>query len=229
MSSRSKRHWSRPLLFKRFSLAIVPRVSESAPQQDSSVDRLLKEYSRTFQTLDDLTLARWCAQTLGQICGSVWRASHPLIGAYRLAAEVAHGRRLWSQKLVNIPHGYQAASCCRAPFLPLFTREVVDHGLVCQHCHETLVPLDEMPGGLLETVKKWAAAYQPLHEVAHWDEQRQAASDYDAKFENAAQQVEDLLVEVATLLAPRMLDHYPAVIWEDQDECLEVRPEDIEY
>jgi hypothetical protein len=26
---------------------------------------------------------------------------------------------------------------------------------------------------------------------------------------------------------PKLLDFYPAVIWEDQDECLEVRPEDI--
>lgn len=218
-----------PLLSKWFPLAIVALVAEPSPQQDASVDRLLKEYSRTFQALDDLTLARWCAQTLGQICGSVWRASHPLMGAYRLAAQVAHERRLWMQKLVNIPHGYHAAPCCRAPFLPLFTRDVADHGLVCQHCHETLVPVDELPGDLRDEIKKWAARYQPIHEVAHWDEQRQAAADYDSKFEDAAQQVEDLLVEVATQLAPRMLDHYPAVVWEDQDECLEVRPEDLEY
>jgi len=24
-----------------------------------------------------------------------------------------------------------------------------------------------------------------------------------------------------------LLNHYPAAIWEDQDECLEVRPEDV--
>ena len=28
-------------------------------------------------------------------------------------------------------------------------------------------------------------------------------------------------------IAPKFLDFYPAVVWEDQDECLEVRPEDI--
>jgi hypothetical protein len=28
-------------------------------------------------------------------------------------------------------------------------------------------------------------------------------------------------------LARKLLDVYPTVIWEDQDECLEVRPEDI--
>ena len=28
-------------------------------------------------------------------------------------------------------------------------------------------------------------------------------------------------------LAPKLLDSYAAVIWEDQDECLEVRPEDL--
>jgi hypothetical protein len=26
---------------------------------------------------------------------------------------------------------------------------------------------------------------------------------------------------------PPLLETYPAVIWEDQDECLEVRPEDV--
>jgi hypothetical protein len=26
---------------------------------------------------------------------------------------------------------------------------------------------------------------------------------------------------------PPFLDHYSAIVWEDQDECLEVRPEDI--
>ena len=28
--------------------------------------------------------------------------------------------------------------------------------------------------------------------------------------------------------APKLLEHYPAIVWEDQDECLEVRPEDVE-
>ena len=30
-------------------------------------------------------------------------------------------------------------------------------------------------------------------------------------------------------IAPKFLDFYPAVVWEDQDECLEVRPEDIPW
>jgi len=29
------------------------------------------------------------------------------------------------------------------------------------------------------------------------------------------------------MLAPKLLNHFPAIIWEDQDECLEVRPEDV--
>ena len=28
---------------------------------------------------------RWLSQTLGQLAGKVWRLSHPLLGAYRLA------------------------------------------------------------------------------------------------------------------------------------------------
>jgi hypothetical protein len=40
--------------------------------------------------------------------------------------------------------------------------------------------------------------------------------------------VEELLGFAGKTLAPKLLDHYPAIVWEDQDECLEVRPEDIE-
>jgi hypothetical protein len=32
---------------------------------------------------------------------------------------------------------------------------------------------------------------------------------------------------VGSKLVPQLMEHYPAVIWEDQDECLDVRPEDI--
>jgi hypothetical protein len=28
-------------------------------------------------------------------------------------------------------------------------------------------------------------------------------------------------------IVPHLLEQFPAVVWEDQDECLEVRPEDI--
>ena len=38
---------------------------------------------------------------------------------------------------------------------------------------------------------------------------------------------ERLLARAGGKLAPRLLDFYPAVVWEDQDECLEVRPEDV--
>ena len=72
---------------------------------DSRLDQLWKEYSLVFQDFDDLTLARWLAQTLGQIEGRVWRASHPLLGAYRLAAQLAHERQVWLKRLAMPPHG----------------------------------------------------------------------------------------------------------------------------
>jgi hypothetical protein len=46
-------------------------------------------------------------------------------------------------------------------------------------------------------------------------------------FEQAAREAEALLIRAGTQLAPSLLEFYPAIIWEDQDECLEVRPEDI--
>ena len=38
---------------------------------------------------------------------------------------------------------------------------------------------------------------------------------------------ERLLARAGGQLAPGLLEFYPTVVWEDQDECLEVRPEDV--
>src|SRR5882724_971729 len=55
-------------------------------ESDSPLDQLWNEYSQVFREFDDLTLARWLAQTLGQLGGKAWRLSHPLLRAYALAA-----------------------------------------------------------------------------------------------------------------------------------------------
>lgn len=195
---------------------------------DSPLELLWAEYSGVFRDFDDLTLARWMAQTLGQLQGRVWRFSHPLVGAYRLAAQVAHDRQVWLKRLATPPSAYVEAPCCRAPLLPLFTRDVVESGLLCQHCGETAVPLEELPSDLQLLVRTWAAEYAPVHAVAHWeDRQRKAAGDYDNAFERAASQAERLLAAAGRDILPKFLQQYPAVVWEDQDECLEVRPEDL--
>jgi hypothetical protein len=65
--------------------------------------------------------------------------------------------------------------------------------------------------------------------VAHWDDrQRKGTGDYEGAFENAAEEAERLLARAGSQIAPRLLEFYPAIVWEDQDECLEVRPEDVE-
>ncbi|MGH7954271.1 MAG: hypothetical protein ACREFE_20440, partial [Limisphaerales bacterium] len=197
-------------------------------ESDAPIDLLWKEYNRAFADFDDLTLARWLAQTLGQIAGRAWRLSHPLVGAYRLAAQLAHDRQIWFKRLATPPAAYTESSCCRAPFLPLLTRDVRESGLICQHCGETLLPFDEIPEDLRMELDFWASKYAPIHEVAHWDDrQRKRAGNYDAAFEDAAHEAEDFLRQMGRNIAPRFLQLYPAVIWEDQDECLEVRPEDV--
>ncbi len=197
-------------------------------ESESPLDLLWQEYGRAFDLFDDLTLARWLAQTLGQLEGGVWRLSHPLIGAYRLASQIGHERGIWLKRLATAPAGYSDSSCCRAPMLPLLTREVCESGLICQHCGETLVPFDEIPAELRVDLEAWSVAYEPIHEVAHWDDrQRKSAHHYDQAFEDAALKAEVLLAQAGRDLAPRLLDHYPSVIWEDKDECLEVQPEDI--
>jgi hypothetical protein len=112
--------------------------------------------------------------------------------------------------------------------LPLLSRDIRESGLICQHCNETLVPFDEIPEAIRVELDFWAGVYEPIHAVAHWDDrQRKSAGDYDRAYENAAREAEKILFQAGKVLSVRLLEFYPAVIWEDQDECLEVRPEDI--
>lgn len=197
-------------------------------EPDTPLDQLWKEYSLIFREFDDLTLARWLAQTLGQLEGKAWRGSHPLLAAYRLAAQVGYERQIWFKRLATAPPAYLESPCCRAPMLPLLTRDVRETGLICQHCGETLVEFDEIPDAIRRDLDTWAVQYAPVHVVAHWDDrQRKSAGNYDRAFEQAAKEAEALLSRAGSQLAPRLLEFYPALVWEDQDECLEVRPEDI--
>jgi hypothetical protein len=150
------------------------------------------------------------------------------VGAYRLGAQVGHDRQVWFKRLATPPPAYAESPCCRAPLLPLLSRDVLESGLTCLHCGETCVALDDLPSELQAVVRPWAEQYAPIHAIAHWDDaQRRDCGDYDAKFEDAAQEAENLLSTAGRTLAPRFLDYYPALVWEDQDECLEVRPEDV--
>lgn len=112
--------------------------------------------------------------------------------------------------------------------LPLLTRDIRETGLICQHCGDTLVAFDDMPDAIRGEVDDWAQLYAPVHAVAHWDDrQRKSAGNYDRAFEQAAKEAEVLLSRSGRELAPKLLEFYPSLVWEDQDECLEVRPEDV--
>jgi hypothetical protein len=199
-----------------------------AANADSPLDLLWKEYGLVFRDFDDLSLARWLAQTLGQLEGKAWRLSHPLVRTYQLAAHAGQEKHIWHKRLVTPPSAYLESPCCRAPLLPLLTRDVQEAGLICQHCSDTVAPFEEMPATLQADLKAWATAYAPVHGVAHWDDrQRKSAGDYDRAYEAAAEEAEHLLGTAGRILAPKLLEFYPAVIWEDQDDCLEVRPEDV--
>jgi hypothetical protein len=199
------------------------------PEHESSpLESLWQEYGRNMRDWDDHTLARWLAQTLGQLEGRAWRFSHPLAVVYRLGAQVGHERSIWLKRLATPPAAYTESPCCRAPFLPLLTRDVRESGLVCLHCSETLVPFDEIPAEIRDDLLGWAQGYEPVHAVAHWDDrQRRRGGNYDSAFEHAALQAEKFLARAGKDLAPRLLNLYATVVWEDQDECLEVRPEDV--
>ena len=201
-----------------------------AANAESPLDLLWKEYGLVFKDFDDLTLARWMAQTLGQFEGKAWRLSHPLLGAYRLAAQLAHERQIWFKRLATPPAAYTESACCRAPMLPLLTRDVREAGLICQHCNETLIGFDEIPENVRSSLQAWAERYAPVHAVAHWDDsQRKGSGDYERAYEKAAKDAERLLGEAGAQIVRSLLEFYPSVVWEDQDECLEVRPEDVSF
>jgi hypothetical protein len=191
-------------------------------------NELWEEYKAPFLEFDDISLARWLSQTLSQMEGRVWRMSHPLVSAYRCAAEIGNERDIWNKRLATLPHAFPPAECCRAPFLPLFTRDVMNTGLICQHCGATAVEFEDLPKALREDVESWAEDYGNAHAVAHYDEnQMRAVVNYEDAFEKAATDAERYLRAAAVELLPKFLEYYPAIIWEDQDECLEVEPKDI--
>ena len=201
---------------------------DMAHDTEHPLDELWKEYGEIFREFDDLTLARWMAQTLGQLQGRSWRLSHPLVAAYRLGAQVAHDRQIWLKRLATYPATYPESSCCRAPLLPLLTRDVIDSGLLCLHCNQTVTAFDELAEDLRPLIRGWAEEYAPVHAVAHWDDQRQKESgDFDRAVDEAAARAETLLSFAGHQILPKLIEAYPAVVWEDQDECLEVRPEDV--
>ena len=61
--------------------------------------------------------------------------------------------------LATIPPAYVEASCCRAPLLPLFTRDVIESGLICQHCGQCCVTFEESPSELQKDLRAWAEKY----------------------------------------------------------------------
>ncbi|MEE2948131.1 MAG: hypothetical protein VX392_07415 [Verrucomicrobiota bacterium] len=200
-----------------------------AREENSKHDQLWVGYSQVFVEMDDLSLARWMAQTLGQLSGHAWRLSHPLLQTYELAAHTAHDRQIWLKGMTIIPAEYTATECCRAPLLPVLSRDVFDVGLVCKHCGETCAQLDDLPDEMMQIFKAWSTSYDKAHSVAHWeDDGKKLPTNYDKLFELSAKSAEKLLAQAGSQLAPALLEIYPAVAWEDQDECLEVRPEDVD-
>jgi hypothetical protein len=199
-----------------------------AHETEEWLDELWAGYGQVFREFDDLTLARWLAQTLGQLEGRAWRLSHPLLAAYRLGAQVAHDRQVWLKRLATVPAAYPEAPCCRAPLLPLLSRDVLEGGLLCVHCDETAVPFEELPDDMQPLIRSWAEEYAPVHAVAHWDERQQkSVADYEGALEEAAAKVQTLLTFAGHQLLPKLLELFPAVVWEDHDECLEVQPDDL--
>ena len=136
-----------------------------------------------------------------------------------------HGR----QDTIARTEGLEIIPRCQIEYRGSLFEEMDTNAILARQPEVALVdeyPHTNVPGS--ERLKRWAEEYAPVHDVAHWDDARQrSVRDYDAEYENAAKRAERLLGRLGREMAPLFLELYPAVIWEDQDECLEVRPEDI--
>lgn len=196
---------------------------------EEPADRLWNSYCQIFRDFDDFTLARWLSQTLSQFEGGLLRLSHPLVGTYRLAASVASDRQIWFKRLVTVPANYAVADCCQTPLLPMITRDVHESGLICIHCNETAIGSNHLPADSKSQLIDWARQYAEYHEVAHWDDRRKGTEEhYGKELEKAAQQASQLMAAAASDIFPALLEQFPSVVWEDHDECLSVRPDEIE-
>ena len=143
-------------------------------------------------------------------------------------AKAAHERQIWLKGMGIVPADYIAAECCRAPLFPVLSRDVAEIGLVCKHCSEACVQPEDLPVEMKSSLVQWAKQYEKVHAVAHWEEDgKRLPHDYEKQLEAAAIKAEKYLRENGDKLAQELLDYYPAVAWEDQDECLSVRPEDL--
>jgi len=199
-----------------------------AEDNSGRIDLLWSEYSLFLRDWDDITLSRWLAQILSQLQGAVWRQSHPLVGSFRLGAVESKRRNLRVSRWTQIPHGYQAADCCGAPLLPLVNRNTAEEGLLCIFCDRPAMTFEQLPGELQPALKEWAERYHPVHEVAHWtEEQKLRCGDYDKAYNDAAAAAEELLQELHSRILLDWAEAFGAVAWEDADECLDVRPDDL--
>ncbi|MGC8885947.1 MAG: hypothetical protein ACP5MG_02165 [Verrucomicrobiia bacterium] len=194
--------------------------------KDQALEKLFQEYESVFKSFDDLSLARWLAQSAGHLAGGCWRISHPFIVTYKLAAVVAYDRQIWHKRLVNLPIGFTESPCCSAPFMPVLTRDVIECGLLCHHCLETIVPFGEIPENVRHLLTDWQKEYSQVHNVAHCDEDlRSLNSNYNKTLSESREKALKLLYSLGREIAPKFLDYYPIIIWEDQDECLGITPE----
>lgn len=189
---------------------------------------LWQEHARALRSWDDLLLARWLNQTLGQLVDRCWRASHPLVVAYRLGATVAHQRDLWNRKPIPMNSQFLSAACCGAPTIPFVSFEICTHGIYCSCCGDILATLEDVSKDLRNSIQHWGKVYETSHHVAHWnEEERRKHGDYDKMLDRACDEAVPLLARLGYELSPRLVGQWPVVIWEDADHCLDIIPEDI--
>jgi hypothetical protein len=189
---------------------------------------LWSEHARALKSWDDLLLARWLNQNLTQLEEHCWRASHPIVVAYRLGATVAHQRDLWNRRTFTLNPHYQRAACCNGPSIPFVSFEVSAYGFYCSCCGEVLRRIDDFPSDIAESFNKWGVAYDQFHHIAHWDEtERAKCKNFETEVDQAAEKATPLLSQLGYKLAPKLLLQFPAVIWEDSDACLDIIPEDL--
>ncbi len=196
--------------------------------------RWLSEYHAVFDHLSNEKLLEHETDLLNIFKGQSVRLSHPMIKYFQMLTAVCADRDLLTPKNAQkFPKEFPLASCCCGPAIGILTPFVHKAGLICLHCQETLVPLEDFPQWLREVCESWGSNYEKWSSVVRWNQEQQARAEkmsgkpIGAIYEDSYFQCKDLLKKEAAEIVPGFLEHYPSVVWQDFDPAFNIRPEDI--
>ena len=200
-----------------------------ATNADAPLDLLWKEYSLGFRDFDDLTLATLAGPNARPACRQDLAAFAS--AARRLPPGRAVGPR--APDLAQAP-GCDPARLLRIALLPRADVAVADArrargGLDLPALQRDARPVRGNPRRACKAIWRTGPRVTPRSTRSPTGTIASAKppATTTTPTKPPPRKPNGCSREAGRQLAPRLLEFYPAAVWEDQDECLEVRPEDV--